>query len=59
MITTSDYSKDAKDYVTRIEKKIILINGETLADLMIEHNVGVAEKERFVIKKIDSDYFEE
>jgi restriction system protein len=59
MITTSDFSKEARDYVTRIEKKIVLINGNMLADLMIESDVGVDEKERFVIKKIDNDYFEE
>lgn len=59
MITTSDFSKDARDYVTRIEKKIVLINGEMLAELMLDHNVGVSEKERFVIKRIDTDYFDE
>ena len=59
MITTSDFSKDAKDYVTRIEKKIVLVNGEMLAELMLDHNVGVSEKERFVIKRIDTDYFDE
>jgi restriction system protein len=59
MITTSDFSKDARDYVTRIEKKIVLINGEMLAELMLDHNVGVSEKERFVLKRIDTDYFDE
>jgi restriction system protein len=59
MITTADFSKDAKDYVTRIEKKIVLISGEMLAELMVENNVGVTERERFVVKRIDIDYFEE
>lgn len=59
VITTSDFSKEAREYVTLIEKKIILINGVMLVELMIDHNVGVDEKERFVIKKIDSDYFED
>lgn len=59
MITTADFSKDAKDYVTRIEKKIVLISGEMLAELMVENNVGVTERERFVVKRIDMDYFEE
>ncbi len=58
MITTSEFSKDARDYVTRIEKKIVLIDGQLLTDLMIEHNVGVTEQQRFVIKRIDSDYFD-
>ncbi|MBE9030864.1 restriction endonuclease [filamentous cyanobacterium LEGE 11480] len=59
VITTSGFSKEAKEYVTLIEKKIILINGEMLVDLMIDNNIGVDEKERFVLKKIDSDYFED
>jgi restriction system protein len=59
VITTSDFSKEAKDYVTRIEKKIVLINGVMLAELMLDNNVGVSEKERFVIKRIDTDYFDE
>ncbi len=59
VITTSDFSKEAREYVTLIEKKIILINGDLLVDLMIDHNIGVDEKERFVVKKIDSDYFED
>jgi len=59
IITTSDFSQEAKDYVKNIEKKIILIDGERLADLMIEHNVGVTKKREYILKQIDSDYFEE
>ncbi len=59
MITTSDFSKEARDYITRIEKKIVLINGEMLTELMLDNNVGVSERERFVIKKVDLDYFDE
>lgn len=40
-ITTSTFTPDAMSYVQNIEKKIVLIDGEQLADLMIEHNVGV------------------
>ncbi|MBP7733144.1 MAG: restriction endonuclease [Caldisericia bacterium] len=56
-ITTSDFTKDAYDYVSKAGKNIILINGQKLVELMIEHNIGVSEHERFVIKKIDHDYF--
>jgi restriction system protein len=56
-ITTSNFSKDALDYVNNIEPKIILIDGERLADLMIEHNVGVSPIASYEVKKIDSDYF--
>ncbi len=56
-IVTSQFSKEAREYVGRIEKKIVLIDGEELAQLMIDYNVGVAEEETYVIKKVDADYF--
>jgi len=58
-ITTSDFSQEAKGYVENIDNKIILINGEFLAELMIEHNIGVSPVASFDIKKLDSDYFSE
>jgi restriction system protein len=57
LITTSQFSPDAKDYVTRIEKKIVLIDGEQLAQLMIDHGVGVTEVVSYPVKKVDIDYF--
>ena len=56
-ITTSNFSKDALDYVKNIDSKIILIDGQRLAELMIAHNVGVSSTATYDIKKIDSDYF--
>jgi restriction system protein len=56
-ITTSNFTRDALDYVKNIESKIILIDGALLAELMIEHNVGVTTVASYEIKKIDSDYF--
>jgi restriction system protein len=56
-ITTSKFSKDATQYVQNIDSKIILIDGRRLAELMIEHNVGVSTVASYQIKKIDSDYF--
>ncbi len=56
-ITTSDFSKDSLDYVSRIDTKIVLIDGKTLAQLMIDHNVGVSTIASYELKKIDSDYF--
>jgi restriction system protein len=58
-ISTADFSSEAKDYVSRIDTKIVLINGETLAQLMIDHNVGVSTLATYELKKIDSDYFAE
>jgi restriction system protein len=59
MITTSTFSDGAITYVKNIDKRVVLIDGEMLAELMIEHNVGVAASETYIIKKIDSDYFSE
>jgi restriction system protein len=59
-ITTSDFTKQAKDSAAMITGiKIVLIDGLTLADLMIEYNVGVSVKTSYEIKRVDSDYFEE
>lgn len=58
-ITTSSYSKEAKQYVEKLNKKIVLINGQELARYMIEYNVGVSTKQVYEVKRIDSDYFEE
>lgn len=58
-ITTSKFSADAMEYVTRIEKKIILIDGEQLASLCIEFGIGVESITSYVIDKINLDYFEE
>lgn len=55
-ITTSDFTKAAKDY-DAAGFKIILIDGKRLAQLMIDHNVGVSTVKTYEIKRIDSDYF--
>jgi restriction system protein len=57
LITTSSFSKDAEEYVSRIERKLVLIDGERLAELKIDYNIGVAESRTFVIKRLDMDYF--
>ncbi len=59
LITTSSFSQEAENYVKRIEKKIVLIDGKTLARLMIDFDVGVSEIVTYRIKKLDLDYFEE
>jgi restriction system protein len=57
-ITTSFFSNDAKEYVSKIDNKIIIMDGEQLTQLMIDYNVGVSKTAEYEIKKIDSDYFE-
>jgi restriction system protein len=56
-ITTSNYSKEALEFVKHIDNKIILIDGQQLAEIMITYNVGVSTEATYEIKKIDSDYF--
>lgn len=58
-ITTSNFPNSAYEFVKNLEYKIILIDGELLAEYMIEHNVGVSTTQTYFVKNIDSDYFEE
>lgn len=58
-LTTSSFTQAARDYVSRIESKIVLIDGDTLAQLMIDYNVGVAPIAVYELKRMDSDYFTE
>lgn len=58
-ITTSDFKSTAMDYAKNVPQKIILINGDRLANLMIEHNIGVSTVRTIAIKRLDSDYFED
>lgn len=57
-ITTSKFCQTALDYVKNVQHKVILIDGDRLAKLMIEHNIGVNAYQTFKLKRIDSDYFE-
>jgi restriction system protein len=57
MITTSSFSREAQEYVGMIEKRIVLIDGEQLAQLMIDHGIGVSIEEVFTIYRVDYDYF--
>lgn len=59
LITTSEFSKKAHSYVQTIENKIVLINGEQLANHMIDYGLGVSSVASYEVKKLDSDYFTE
>ena len=56
-ITTSYFSREATEYASNINTKVVLIDGEALSRLMIDNNVGVSTLRAYEIKKIDSDYF--
>lgn len=58
-ITTGSFSSDAIDYVTRIDPRVVLIDGPELAAYMLDHNLGVSTKVTYELKRIDSDYFTE
>jgi len=58
-ITTSDFSEGSRDFASNISSKIILIDGNQLADLMIEYGVGVSTIVTYELKKLDSDFFVE
>ena len=58
-VTTSGFTNAAKDYVARSPKRIVLIDGEELARLMVAHNIGVRTRIRHEIKWVDEDYFDQ
>ena len=58
-VTTASFTRAAWDYVKRSPKRIILIDGAELARLMVQHGVGVRTRDRYEIKRIDEDYFDQ
>ena len=58
-VTTSAFSRQAIDYARHLSQRVILIDGERLTDLMIEHNVGVRISRSMEFKRLDEDFFAE
>ena len=58
-ITTSSFSKEAKNYTSAIDSKIVLIDGEMLAELLIDFDLGVSPVAVYSLKRVDLDYFME
>lgn len=56
-VTTSGFSAQARDYVTRVQQRVVLIDGARLARLMIDHGVGVVAEKIYVLHKIDENFF--
>lgn len=56
-ITTSQFSKEAREYCEMIEKKVVLIDGRKLAELMIQYGLGVSTKQTYEVKAVDTDFF--
>ena len=57
-ITTSNFSQGAKDSVRGLNLSVVLVDGQQLAELMVEYNLGVSIKETYQVKTLDSDYFD-
>ncbi|RKH42943.1 restriction endonuclease [Corallococcus sp. AB050B] len=58
-ITTSTFSREAREYVARIDKKIVLIDGAQLSGLMFDFGIGVNAVSAYELKRVDSDFFSE
>lgn len=58
-MTTSNFSPEARDYVSNIDVKVVLLDGMRIANLMIDSGVGVTPVATYVVKRLDSDYFDE
>jgi restriction system protein len=58
-ISTTDFSREAREYVSLIDSRIVLIDGERLAMLMVDHGVGVTTVGTYEVKRIDMDYSSE
>ncbi len=58
-ITTSTFTREARSYADSVQAAIILIDGQQLAELMLDHGVGVSVQETFKLFKVDEDYFVE
>jgi restriction system protein len=57
-ITTSDFADTATVYAKKVSQKVILIDGERLADLMIQYGIGVSRSHSYDVKHVDGDYFD-
>ena len=58
-ITSSGFSKGAAEYASQVNHRVVLIDGPMLAELMMDHDLGVSTKDVYTVKRLDTDYFEE
>ena len=58
-VTTASFTRTAREYVARSPKRIVLIDGEELARLMVAHDIGVRTRVHHEIKRIDEGYFDQ
>ena len=58
LLTTSGFTKEALQFVHQIQQKVILIDGQQLAQLMIDYDIGVSLEKSYQVKRVDHDFFE-
>ena len=58
-LTTSTFSKEARSYAEGLDSRVILIDGAQLAEFMFDYGIGVSTANSYVVKRIDSDFFED
>ena len=58
-VTTSSFSAQAHEFAKHLPQRVILIDGRGLAELMIEHGVGVRTNRTVEFKRLDEDFFSE
>ena len=58
-VTTSTFSAQARDFVQHLSQRVVLLDGVSLADLMIEHGIGVRTNRAIEFKRLDEDFFTE
>jgi restriction system protein len=58
-VTTSDFSKEAREYINKVQQRVVLINGNRLAQLMVQHGVGVRTRATYLVRSVDEDYFDD
>lgn len=56
-LTTASFTKDAVEFISKVHSRVVLIDGQKLANLMIEHGIGVSTRVNYEIKQLDTDYF--
>ena len=56
-VTTARFTRSARDFIVRTPNKIVLIDGEMPASLMIRYGVGVRTEQTILVKKLDEDFF--
>jgi restriction system protein len=59
IFTASTFTSDARSYAATVSPRVILVDGQRLAELMVDHDVGVSVRDTYTVKRIDGDYFGE